>query len=234
MAEERSVWREYAEALLIAAIFLRFTNVFVVQTFYIPSGSMEDTLLVGDHLFVNRFIYGPAATELERRLLPLRKVNRGDIVVFRSKEAHEVESSVDVVKRCLAVGGDAIAGDEGRVSINGKVIDDEKFAVYKEPPVGGIENPRLFEVNTFGPIEVEPDHYFCMGDNRNNSWDSRYWGTLPAQLVKGRALFIYWSYGGRTSDGNWHGWGDKVRDLLETVLTFFNRTRWGRTFRLIR
>src|SRR5262245_35024071 len=109
MADERSVWREYAEALLIAAIFLRFTNVFVVQTFYIPSGSMEKTLLIGDHLFVNRFIYGPTATEWERKLLPVRDLRRGDIVVFRSKEAYDVESSVDVVKRCIAVGGDTIS-----------------------------------------------------------------------------------------------------------------------------
>src|SRR6185436_12543401 len=131
MADERSVWREYAEALLIAAIFLRFTNVFVVQTFYIPSGSMEKTLLVGDHLFVNRFIYGPAATDLERKLLPLRSVNRGDIVVFRSKEAHEIENTVDVVKRCLAVGGDTLAVADNVVSINGKVVDDHLYANYE-------------------------------------------------------------------------------------------------------
>src|SRR5947199_7421352 len=97
MAEERSIWREYTEALIIAAIFLLFTNTFVVQTFYIPSGSMEDTLLIGDHLFVNRFIYGPTATAAEK-LLPFRTVNRGDIVVFRSPE----DPKLDLVKRCMA------------------------------------------------------------------------------------------------------------------------------------
>jgi signal peptidase I len=234
MAEERSVWREYAEALLIAAIFLRFTNVFVVQTFYIPSGSMEDTLLVGDHLFVNRFIYGPAATQLERRLLPLRSVRRGDIVVFRSAEARTVESTVDVVKRCIGTPGDRIESTDGKMQINGKAVDDSKFAVFKEPQQGGAENPRQLEANTFGPIEVPPNHLFCMGDNRNNSWDSRFWGPLPAPLVKGRALFIYWSYGGRTSDGQWRGWADKLGDLVETIFTFFTRTRWERSFRMIR
>jgi len=234
MADDRSVWREYAEALLIAAIFLRFTNVFVVQTFYIPSGSMEKTLLVGDHLFVNRFIYGPAATDLERKLLPLRSVNRGDIVVFRSKEAHEIENTVDVVKRCLAVGGDTLAVADNVVSINGKVVDDHLYANYELPDHGGAENPRLDEASNFGPLEVDPDHYFCMGDHRNNSWDSRFWGTLPSQLVKGRALFIYWSYGGKTSDGVWHSWGQKVRELLETLVTFPTKTRWERTFRLVR
>src|SRR5215210_8556728 len=108
MAEraERSVFREYFEAILIAAIFLRFTNVFVVQTFYIPSGSMENTLLIGDHLFVNRFIYGPAATGLERKLLPLRPVQRGDIVIFRSKEKQN--PGLDVVKRAIGVPGDTV------------------------------------------------------------------------------------------------------------------------------
>src|SRR3954454_21949872 len=98
---ERSVAREYLEALIIAAIFLRFTNTWIVQTFYIPSGSMEETLLIGDHLFVNRFIYGPAETDLERRVLPLRDPLRGDIVIFRSPESPRL----DLVKRCVATGG---------------------------------------------------------------------------------------------------------------------------------
>lgn len=234
MAEERSVWREYAEALLIAAIFLRFTNVFVVQTFYIPSKSMEKTLLVGDHLFVNRFIYGPAVTSWERKLLPLRQVQRGDIVVFRSKEAHEVENTQDIVKRCLATGGDTISGEAGTIVINGKAIDDHLYANFEAPDLGGVENPRQYEVNNFGPLQVEPSHCWCMGDNRNNSYDSRYWGSLPTELVKGRALFIYWSYGGRTSDGVFHSWSEKIGELLETLVTFFGRTRWERTFHLIR
>src|SRR5215470_6722198 len=101
---ERSVAREYLEALIIAAIFLRFTNTWIVQTFYIPSGSMEETLLVGDHLFVNRFIYGPTATDLERSLLPLRPARRGDIVIFRSPE----NPTIDVVKRAIGLPGDTV------------------------------------------------------------------------------------------------------------------------------
>src|SRR5579864_8339401 len=104
MAQDRHIAREYLEALIIAAIFRQFANTFVVQTFYIPSGSMENTLLVGDHLFVNRFIYGPAASDLERKLLPLREPRRGDIVVFRSKET----PNMDVVKRCIGVPGDEV------------------------------------------------------------------------------------------------------------------------------
>src|SRR3954471_10626597 len=123
MAEERSVGREYLEALIIAAVFLLFTNTFVVQTFYIPSGSMEDTLLIGDHLFVNRFIYGPAAFDLGRKVLPLRTVRRGDIVVFRSPESPKL----DLVKRCVGVGGDKIEVIDQKLYINGKAVNDASY-----------------------------------------------------------------------------------------------------------
>jgi signal peptidase I len=88
--------------------------------------------------------------------------------------------------------------------------------------------------DNYGPYTVPPGHYFCMGDNRDNSYDSRFWGTVPAHLVKGRALFIYWSYGGKTSTGQWEGVGAKIRDLAETAVGFFSKTRWERSFRLIR
>jgi len=232
MAEERSIWREYLEAFIIAAIFLLFTNTFVVQTFYIPSQSMEDTLLVGDHLFVNRFIYGPALTQRERKLLPFRPVQRGDIVVFRSPE----NPSLDLVKRCVAVGGDTVQVIEGQLYLNGKPVEDAAYALHKNPDtgLGYYGDPRMRFRDNFGPLPVPAGHYFCMGDNRDNSYDSRFWGPLPAHLVKGRALFIYWSYGGKTSTGQWEGLWAKLRDLLETAVGFFSKTRWERTFRLIR
>src|SRR5258708_5834992 len=129
MPQDRSVAREYLEALIIAAIFLQFANTYVVQTYYIPSGSMEDTLLVGDHLFVNRFIYGPAPTALERRLLPLRPVRRGDIVVFRSKE----NLRIDVVKRCIGLPGDVIRVVDKRLFVNGNAVNDSVYAVHRSP-----------------------------------------------------------------------------------------------------
>ncbi len=225
MAEERSLAREYLEALIIAAIFLWFTNTFVIQTFYIPSASMEDTLLIGDHLFVNRFIYGPAISELERDLLPLRPVRRGDVVVFRSP----MEPKLDLVKRCVAIGGDKVKVVDQRLHINGKPVDDASFAVHKGSP---FPPPQMRD--NFGPLAIPPDNYFCMGDNRDNSYDSRFWGPLPDHLVKGRALFIYWSYGGRTSSGQWESTGAKLRDLWDTAIGFFPKTRWMRTFHLIR
>src|SRR5215208_3003477 len=129
MAEQRSVFREYLEALIIAAIFLRFAHTFVVQAFYIPSGSMEDTLLIGDHLFVNRFIYGPAATELERKLLPGRTLHRGDIVVFRSPE----NPTMDVVKRCVGLPGDRVEVVDKQLYLNGKRVEDNTYALHKDP-----------------------------------------------------------------------------------------------------
>jgi signal peptidase I len=229
MAKERSILREYLEALLIAFIFLRFTQVFVTQTFYIPSGSMEDTLLIGDHLFVNRFIYGPAATGLEEKLLPSRDVQRGDIVVFRSPE----NPKLDLVKRCVGVPGDEIRLVDKALYINGDRVEDESYTKHTDD-VPAMFDPRRQRRDNFGPFTVPPDHYFCMGDNRDNSNDSRFWGPLPAHLVKGRALFIYWSYGGETSDGQWRGFGEKLGNILRTAVGFFTRTRWERTFRLIR
>src|ERR1700689_1702833 len=126
---KRSVAREYLEALLIAAIFLQFANTFVVQTYHIPRGSMEDTLLVGDHLFVNRFIYGAAPTAFERRVLPLRPVRRGDIVVFRSKE----EPRIDIVKRCVGQPGDVIKVVDKQLFINGNAVHDASYALHKDP-----------------------------------------------------------------------------------------------------
>jgi signal peptidase I len=236
MAQDRSVVREYLEALIIAAIFLQFVNTFVVQTYYIPSGSMENTLLVGDHLFVNRFIYGPAPSALERRLLPLRPVRRGDIVVFRSKE----NLKIDVVKRCIGLPGDVIRVVDKKVYINGKPVDDSAFAIHRPPPGTPEHVPpsyyqqQLATRDYFGPFTVPPASYFCMGDNRDNSWDSRFWGELPANYLLGRAFAIYWSYGGQTSDGSWPGLGSKIADLGRTAMGFFSNTRWNRTFKLVR
>jgi signal peptidase I len=229
----RSVWREYLEALLIAAIFLRFTNTFIVQTFYIPSGSMEETLLIGDHLFVNRFIYGPQTTGAERAVLPGRSVARGDIVVFRSPE----DPRLDLVKRCIGVPGDTIGVVDKQLYVNDRRVEDSGYAIHKDPnlyPDLPFYPDQLRRRDNFGPFRVPPGHYFCMGDNRDQSYDSRFWGPVPAHLVKGRALLIYWSYGGGTPDGNWRGMGSKLRQLGETALGFFTESRWNRTFRLIR
>ncbi len=185
---------------------------------------MEDTLLVGDHLFVNRFIYGQAATPVESSALPLRSVARGDIVIFRSPE----DPSIDMVKRCIGVPGDEIRVVDKELYINGEWIDDSSFTRHRDPRV--LRGRR----DNFGPFEVPDGEFFCMGDNRDNSNDSRFWGTVPAHFVKGRALLVYWSFGGRTSDGTWRGLGPKLRQLGATAIGFFSKTRWNRMFHVIR
>lgn len=228
----RSTLREYFEALVIAALFLSFANTFVVQSFYIPSASMENTLLIGDHLFVNRFLYGPAPNG-EDGALPLRDVRRGDIVIFRSPE----NPANVLVKRAIGLPGDTIEVVRKRLYVNGQAVADQAYAQHKDARVFP-NQPFLHDEarlrDNFGPVKVPADHYFCMGDNRDYSWDSRYWGTVPRHLIQGRAVLIYWSYGGETPDGNWHGWGQKLRQVGGTLLGFVTKTRWNRTLRLIR
>ena len=227
MSERRSTAREYFEALLIAAIFLGFTNSFVVKTFYIPSASMEETLLIGDHLFVNRFIFGPAASKLEKTLFPLRGVERGDVVIFKSPD----RPAVDMVKRCVGLPGDTIEVVDKDLYVNGDWVEDSSYTLHLENQlVGGGISPR----DNFGPYTVPPDSYFCLGDNRDHSYDSRYWGTVPTHHVKGRAFLVYWSFGGETPDGSWPGWGTKIRQLAKTAAGFVTRTRWRRTLHLVR
>lgn len=229
---QRSVAREYLEALLIAAIFLGFSNTFVLKTFYIPSGSMENTLLVGDHLFVNRFIFGSTGQPSTSPLLPGRDIRRGDIVIFRSVE----DPQTDLVKRCIGVPGDTLQMREKILFLNGQQVNDSAYAIHKDPRLftdreGEAEGGRRRD--NFGPITVPAAHYFCMGDNRDFSYDSRFWGFVPSENVKGRPAFIYWSYGGETPDGKWRGWGERMMQLAHTALGFVPRTRWTRTFHLI-
>ena len=226
--------REYFEALLIAGIFLGFSNTFLLKTFYIPSGSMENTLLVGDHLFVNRFLFGPTPTELEQKLLPGRDVRRGDIVIFRSPK----EPNTDLVKRCVGLPGDEILIVDKQLHVNGQRVEDDTYTQHRD-------KDRIFpnrryltrdqrNRDNFGPFEVPEGHYFFLGDNRDESYDSRFWGTVPRRYLKGRAVMIYWSYGGETSDGDWDGYGEKLRLIWGTMSGFVTKTRWGRSFQLIR
>ena len=227
----RSTAREYLEALLIAAVFLLFTNTFVIKTFFIPSGSMEDTLLVGDHLFVNRFIFGPAMRRLERAVLPLRAPRRGDIVVFRSPE----RPNIDLVKRLIGLPGDTIQVVNKQLFVNGNKVEDGLYVEHKDPRTF-LNRPYMSEQqrlrDNFGPITVPSESYFCMGDNRDRADDSRCWGVGPAHYIKGRAFLIYWSFGGGTSDGTWRGAGAKLRELANTALGFLTKTRWTRTLHL--
>ena len=223
--------REYLEALLIAGIFLGFSNTFIVKTFYIPSESMVDTLLVGDHLFVNRLVYGQSGG-LDA-LMPTRELRRGDVVIFRSPES----PTTDLVKRCVGLPGDSIEMVDKQLLINGSELPDDGYAQNLDERV--FANKPYFSRQTrlrdnFGPFVVPEGEYFFLGDNRDFSYDSRYWGSVPRRYIKGRALLIYWSYGGKTPDGTESTWGEGLTQLGETALGFFSKTRWDRSFHLVR
>jgi signal peptidase I len=232
-AARRSTAREYLEALLIAALFLGFTNTFLIKTFFIPSGSMEDTLLVGDHLFVNRFIFGAGSAEALGGALPARAPRRGDIMIFRSPE----RPTVDLVKRLIALPGDTVQLINKTLYVNGKKVDDAAYVEHKDkqvyPALPFLDEQRRLRDN-FGPITVPAGRYFCMGDNRDRSYDSRFWGGVPTHYVKGRAFLIYWSFGGETSDGTWKSAAQKLREVAQTIVGFPTKTRWSRTFHLPR
>jgi signal peptidase I len=230
-AAKRSSTRETLEALLVAGLFLLFVNSWVFRTFFIPSGSMESTLLVGDHLVVDRYIYGPAPTALERAILPAREPRRGDLVVFRSVERPQE----DLIKRLIGLPGDVVATRDKQLILNGKRVN-EPYVVHRDSQVGGVDsfNPRHVQRDQFGPYTVPPGHVFVMGDNRDESYDSRFWGPLPRTYLKGRASVIYWSFGGEPPPTEWRGSGAQLRHFARTLVGFFTQTRWQRTFLLPR
>jgi signal peptidase I len=230
---KKSTLREYFESIVIAVILAFFIRTFVVQAFKIPTGSMENNLLIGDHLLVNKFLLGPTATPIERALLPIGTIHRGEVIVFKYPE----EPERDFIKRVIGLPGETVELREKKVYINGKPLD-EPYVHFLEPPgaVGGeFHEVTSFDVRErYGPVTVPADHYFVMGDNRDNSQDSRYWGFLPRDYVKGRALFIYWSYEAEREDYQ-EGGGPiaAIRGMGSVVAHFFTRTRWTRMFHQI-
>lgn len=227
----KSIAREYFESIVIAVILALFIRTFVVQAFKIPTGSMENNLLIGDHLLVNKFVFGPTANGLERALMPTRPIRHGDIIVFK----YPAEPDRDFIKRVIGLPGDTIELRQKKVYRNGAPID-EPYVHFLQPPSGSdygeITSSDVRE--RYGPVTVPADQYFVMGDNRDNSQDSRYWGFLPRDYVKGRALVIYWSYIAEREDYTEEGLGANLRQLGSVAVHFFTRTRWGRVLHQIR
>ena len=212
---KKSILREYFESIVIAVILALFIRTFVVQAFKIPTGSMEENLLIGDHLLVNKFIFGPTASRLERMLLPVGTIKRGDVIVFKYPE----EPERDFIKRVIGLPGETLEVREKKVYISGKLLD-EPYVHFIQPPGRASEFSEVtsFDVRErYGPVTVPADQYFMMGDNRDNSQDSRYWGFMPRSYVKGKALFIYWSF----DDGSESGAGGGLSRIFTTV-------RWNR------
>jgi signal peptidase I len=229
---KKSTVREYFESIVIAVILALFIRTFVVQAFKIPTGSMENNLLIGDHLLVNKFVFGPSATPAERALLPVGTIKRGDVIVFKYPE----EPNRDFIKRVIGLPGDTLELRDKRVSINGTPLD-EPYVHFIEPPGATSEFREVtsFDVRErYGPVTVPANQYFVMGDNRDNSQDSRYWGFLPRDYIKGKALVIYWSYdaGPEVYDGA--STGETLKGLGSVFAHFFTRTRWDRMLHQIR
>jgi len=221
----RSTARQYLEAILVAVILVNFIRIFVFQAFKIPTGSMIDNLLVGDHVVVNKFVYSPSGPEPIARLFPFRDVQRGDIVVFRYPEDPEV----DFVKRVVGLPGETIEIRDKIVYLDGVRLDED-YVVFADS-ITVPDKPMLpMRVrDQFGPYRVPEGSYFVMGDNRDHSNDSRFWGPVPAGMIKGRAFMVYWSY---DADPVRPGapLGARMRELFGVVTHFLVRTRWERTF----
>ncbi|MGD0283697.1 MAG: signal peptidase I [Dissulfurispiraceae bacterium] len=181
--KQNKVW-EYAKAVGTALIFALIIRTYIVQAFKIPSGSMIPTLLIGDHLLVNKFIYGTPVPFTDKRILVIEKPERGDIVVFRYPE----DLNKDFIKRVIGVGGDIVEEKDKVVFVNGRPLR-EPFTQHTDNSSTGLE-PR----DNFGPYLVPNGKLFVMGDNRDQSYDSRYWGYVDLKLVKGKAMIIYWSW----------------------------------------
>ncbi len=228
----KSTIREYFESIVIAVILALFIRTFVVQAFKIPTGSMENNLLIGDHLLVNKFVFGPSPSLLERTLLPGGTMRRGDVVVFKYPE----EPDRDFIKRVIGLPGESIELREKKVYINGQPLE-EPYVHFLQPPGSESEKHEVtsFDVRErYGPVVVPPNQYFVMGDNRDNSQDSRYWGFLPRGYVKGKALVIYWSYEAGREDYQDQSAGATLKGFASVVVHFFTRTRWDRLLHQIR
>jgi len=227
----KSTAREYFESIVIAVILSLFVRTFAVQAFKIPTGSMENNLLIGDHLLVNKFVFAPTAGALERALLPMRPIRRGDVLVFKFPENPER----DFVKRVIGLPGETLEMRQKKIYINGEPID-EPYVHYLEPPSAPSALHETISTDLrerYGPVTVPPDQYFMMGDNRDNSEDSRYWGLLPRSYVKGRALMIYWSFEAGEERYQEEGLVASLRGLASVALNFFTGTRWSRLFHQI-
>src|SRR5579862_9292135 len=235
---QRNSIAEWAITILI----LLFGTSTIAQPFVIPTSSMHNTLLTGDHLIVDKLAYAPQGP-LSKHLLPYEDVKRGDIIVFR----HPTLITVDYVKRVIGLPGDHVKLVNKQVFVNGKLLQEpytihlDNFMNYRDNfPQGEpdyVPDPQMLQrayamlredvVN--GELVVPPGNYFAMGDNRDNSLDSRYWGLVPRENIMGKPLIIFWSYDAPTDDLKDYN----LHHMVDLGLHFFTKTRWDRTFKLI-
>jgi signal peptidase I len=240
-------WRDYAESLLVTVILALFGTTFVVQAFKIPSPSMEPTLLIGDHLLVNKFVYGGRGAWYDR-VLPYRAVARGDIIVFK----FPFDDHTHYVKRVIGVPGDRIRIVDQQLFINGKPFDEpykvhaggypDDFGDNFPPtsrffPRGNVRREWAAQILDFvdrGELVVPPRKYFVMGDNRDRSLDSRFWGFVDQEAIMGRPLLIYWSVEATSDDYADRSLRGRLAGVASTLAHLPAKTRWNRMLRPVR
>jgi len=201
LRKKSTIW-EYAKSILFALVLALVIRSSVVQAFKIPSGSMEPTLEIGDHLLVNKFLYGIKVPFTSVNLFPLNSPQRGDVIVF----IYPLEPDKDFIKRVIGVEGDTVRLVNKNLYINGVEVPDA-HAVYRE---GSIVQEGVQKPDNFGPVTVPNGSLFVMGDNRDHSLDSRYWGFVPLKNVQGKALAIYWSWDSQASTIRWNRLGHLI------------------------
>ena len=200
---KRSHIRENIEAILVAILIALFIRTFVVQAFKIPSGSMKQTLQIGDHILVNKFIFGVKVPYWNKTIIPFKSPQRDDIIVFK----YPVDPKKDFIKRVVGVGGDVIESRDKQLFVNHKPVN-HYFSVYSDPRIlSGSNKPR----DNFGPITVPDNALFVMGDNRDESFDSRFWGFVDLKAVSGKAFVIYWSWDSQNFGVRWNRLGQLLR-----------------------
>jgi signal peptidase I len=203
VSHKKSRWRENIEAILVAVIIALFIRTFVVQAFKIPSGSMKQTLQIGDHILVNKFIYGIKIPYWRKTIIPLKNPQKGDIIVFK----FPVDPEKDFIKRVVGVAGDVIECKDKKLYVNHKPVNHE-YGVHTDPH---IIPARVRPRDNFGPITVPDNALFVMGDNRDESFDSRFWGFVDLDAVNGKAFIIYWSWDKDNFSVRWNRLGRMLK-----------------------
>jgi signal peptidase I len=266
-----STFREYVELFAETLIYVFFVMTFLLQSFVIPTGSMEKNILIGDHLLVNKVAYSRSPGSIDNFIFPQAEIERGSIVTFKAP----MELDKEYVKRVIGLPGETIRIVNKKIYINGEplaesyVFFDEKVGenpadyfplrrpryidvlgkisylpFYVNDENGFVDSKRSMElcerfknavinVDKEKVFKIPAGHYFCMGDNRDHSYDSRFWGTVPADFVIGKPWRIYWSFESTTDEYLTDGIEHKIKDLAQTMLNFFSKTRWERTIKKI-
>jgi signal peptidase I len=223
---ELIVW-ENIKSLLFVLIAVFFIRSFVVEATVVPTGSMERTILIGDHLFLSKLPYGPRIPFTNVRFPAIKNVKHGDIVAFR----FPLDPTLTYVKRIIAMPGDVIEIRRKQVFLNGRALE-EPYVVHSDSQVYGDHEYLPGDVrlrDNMAPMTVPPQCFFAMGDNRDLSYDSRFWGFVPFDNVVGEPLIVFWSYDAPTQDWLSPGIANRVEFYTSVFLHFLDRTRWGRT-----